>query len=87
METRNKINLLESRQLELRAIMKASDEHALKCAKFGLNFKETYPDDWGAYEKARREYNENEEKLMALQDLLSEEMAHIEISDEIIVLE
>ena len=46
--------------------MQKSDEHALKCAKSGLNFKKTYPDDWAAYEAAREEYNENETALAAL---------------------
>ena len=46
--------------------MQKSDEHALKCAKSGLNFKKTYPEDWTSYETARKEYNENETALAAL---------------------
>lgn len=46
--------------------MQKSDEHALKCAKSGLDFKATYPDDWAAYEAARVKYNENETALAAL---------------------
>ena len=66
METRDKINELERRQLELKAVMQKSDEHALKCAKSGLNFQETYPEDWTSYETARKEYNENETALSEL---------------------
>ena len=66
METRDKINELERRQLELKAVMQKSDEHALKCAKSGLNFRETYPQDWQSYEAARQEYNENELVLAEL---------------------
>ena len=66
MDTREEINALEHRQHELKATMQKSDEHALKCAKSGLNFKKTYPDDWAAYEAAREEYNENETALAAL---------------------
>lgn len=66
METRDKINELERRQLELKAVMQKSDEHALKCAKSGLNFQETYPEDWTSYETARKEYNENETALAEL---------------------
>ena len=66
MTTRERINALEHRQLELRATMQKSDEHALKCAKSGLDFKETYPEDWTAYEAAREEYNVNEEQLKTL---------------------
>lgn len=64
--TREEINALERRQLELRATMQKSDEHALKCAKSGLDFRETYPEDWTAYEAAREEYNVNEEQLKTL---------------------
>ncbi len=64
--TREEINALERRQLELRATMQKSDEHALKCAKSGLDFRETYPDDWTAYEAAREEYNRNETALAEL---------------------
>lgn len=71
LSTRDQINLLESRQLELRAIMRNSDEHALKCAKTGLNFREAYPDDWAAYEAAREEYNANETEMAALRERLA----------------
>ena len=47
-------------------MMTKSDEHALKCAKSGLNFQETYPEDWTSYETAREEYNENETALAEL---------------------
>lgn len=69
MNTIERINALERRQLELRATMRKSDEHALKCFKSGLDFRETYPDDWTAYEAARQEYNENEKALAGLYDL------------------
>lgn len=50
----------------MKAVMQKSDEHALKCAKSGLDFRETYPDDWASYETARKEYNENETALAEL---------------------
>lgn len=73
--TREEINALERRQLELRATMQKSDEHALKCAKSGLDFRETYPDDWTAYEAAREEYNTNETALAGLYLRLESEEA------------
>ena len=73
--TREEINALERRQLELRATMQKSDEHALKCAKSGLDFRETYPDDWTAYEAAREEYNTNETALSGLYLRLESEEA------------
>lgn len=66
MTTLEKINEIERRQLELRAVMQRSDEHALKCFKSGLDFKTTYPQDWQSYEAARQEYNENELVLAEL---------------------
>ena len=53
--------------------MRKSDEHALKCAKSGLDFKTTYPDDWTAYEAARVKYNENEATLAELYARLAAE--------------
>ena len=66
MTTLEKINEIERRQLELRAVMQRSDEHALKCFKSGLDFRTTYPQDWQFYEAARQEYNENELVLAEL---------------------
>ena len=60
METQQQINELQSRQLELRAIMASSDERAAKCFKNGTSFRETYPDDFARYEAANAEYNRNE---------------------------
>ena len=39
METQQQINELQSRQLELRAIMASSDERAAKCVKNGTSFR------------------------------------------------
>ena len=63
METQQQINELQSRQLELRAIMASSDERAAKCFKNGTSFRETYPDDFARYEAANAEYNRNEQTL------------------------
>lgn len=67
METQQKINELQSRQLALRAIMAASDERAAKCMKTGASFREAYPDDFAQYEAANAEYNDNELMLAELQ--------------------
>ena len=55
--------------------MQKSDEHALKCAKSGLDFRETYPEDWTAYEAAREECNTNETALAELYLRLESEEA------------
>lgn len=67
METQQKINELQSRQLALRAIMAASDERASKCIKTGAFFPEAYPDDFAQYEAANTEFNDNELVLAELQ--------------------
>lgn len=74
METQQKINELQSRQLELRAIMASSDERAAKCVKNGTSFRETYPDDFARYESANIEYNQNELKLAELEAELKAEL-------------
>ena len=78
METQQKINELQSRQLELRAIMASSDERAAKCVKNGTSFRETYPDDFAQYESANIEYNQNELKLAELEAELKAELVEEE---------
>ncbi len=66
-ELQHRINALQSRQLELRAIMASSDERASKCMKTGVSFHETYPQDFARYEEANAEYNRNELTLAELE--------------------
>lgn len=73
MNTREQIQRLEERQLELLSIMSDSDAHAFKCVKLGLNFAEQYPDDYTKYVNARTEYNNNEQELETLYATFEEE--------------
>lgn len=75
METQQQINNLESRQLELRAVMAKSDDRAAKCIKSGLDFRATYPLDYEEYEAANAEYNRNEQALAELKAKRAEELA------------
>lgn len=77
MDTQQKINELQSRQLTLRAIMAASDDRAAKCMKTGASFRETYPDDLAQYEAANTEYNDNELVLAELEAVLEAERAEL----------
>lgn len=74
MTTIEKISALESRQIILSNIIASSDAHAIKCAKLGLDFGKTYPDDLKAYEQAIKEFNENEIELANLTIVLETEM-------------
>ena len=74
METQRQIDILESRQLELRAIMAKSDDRAAKCIKSGLDFRATYPLDYED-EAANAEYNANEKTLAELRARRAEELA------------
>lgn len=67
MDIQQQINRVQSRQLELRAIMAESDDRASKCFKSGVSFRETYPEDSARYEAANEEYNANEIMLAGLQ--------------------
>lgn len=73
MTIREQISALESRQLELRAIMADSDAHASKCQKLGLVFSEKYPDELAAYEAANTEWHANDVELAELYEKLREE--------------
>lgn len=73
MTTVENIQSLEERQVALEAIMRKSDAHASKCAKLGLKFKATYPDEFAEYEAAREEYNANETTLETLRKEAAEE--------------
>lgn len=66
MAKQEQLNALESRQLELQAIMAKSDAHASKCTKLGLKFNEAYPSDLAEYQVANQEYNANEIQIEAL---------------------
>lgn len=74
MTTIEKISALESRQIVLSNIIASSDAHAVKCAKLGLDFGKTYPDDLKAYKQAIKEFNENEVELANLTIALETEM-------------
>jgi len=65
--------MLESRQLELRAIMADSDAHASRCQKLGLNFAENYPDELCAYQNANAEYHVHADALVELYEQLRRE--------------
>ena len=72
---------LREAQMALRDVSSASDAHASKCIKLGLNFKNEYPSEYDAYEKARKSYNENEIRIaelekMQVEDLINEEDRH-----------
>lgn len=73
MEIQHQINALQSRQLELRAVMAQSDDRASKCFKSGVSFRETYPEDFARYQAANEEYNANEITLAGLEEQAARE--------------
>ena len=75
MDTREQIQRLEERQLELLSIMRRSDDHAAKCAKLGRSFEHDYPEDYAEYTAANSEYNANEARLSELALLAESEDA------------
>jgi hypothetical protein len=66
-EIKSQINTLECQQLELLATMQGSDAHASKCAKEGLVYKDTYPDEYVAYIAANKQYNDNQTTISTLE--------------------
>lgn len=75
METQERINSLESRQLELRALMAKSDAHASKCVKLGKKFSTEYPEEAAEYPTLNQEFNANEQALAELYIQRDEELA------------
>ncbi len=72
-ETSDKLQRLQERQLALRAEMRSSDDHVAKCAKLGLDFGKTYPEELEAYRRANEEFNANEKAIAELQKRLESE--------------
>lgn len=60
---------LEDEMAECLSAMAASDAHASKCVKLGLNFRDAYPEEYEEYVKARERYNEIEKQLEAMKDI------------------
>ena len=69
---------IQERLLELASIMSKGDAHASKCVKLGLSYKDTYPNEYDEYVKARENYNQLENEIITLESVEVEE----EITDE-----
>lgn len=77
-EKERQLQELREAQMSLMDVMSASDAHASKCIKLGLSFRNEYPSEYDAYEKARESYNDNELRIaelesMQVEDLINEE--------------
>lgn len=68
-ERERQLQELREAQMSLMDVMSASDAHASKCIKLGLNFKNEYPSEYDAYEKARESYNTNEIRIAELESM------------------
>ena len=77
-EKDERIARIQEQLLELASVMSKSDTHASKCVKLGLSYKDTYPDEYNEYVKAREDYNQLEKDLAVLESAEVEE----EIIDE-----
>ena len=75
-EKEERLTRIQERLLELASIMSKSDAHASKCVKLGLSYKDTYPNEYDEYVKAREDYNQLEKDLAALESA--------EVEDEIV---
>ena len=73
---KEKMARIQERLLELASIMSKSDAHASKCVKLGLSYKDTYPNEYNEYVKAREDYNKLDKELATLES--------VEVEDEIV---
>lgn len=67
-EKQERLRSLEEQRLELLAVMRRSDAHALKCYKLGIPYADAYPDEAAAYAAARQQYNDLEALTKATQE-------------------
>ena len=72
-EKEDRIARIQERLLELASIMSKSDAHASKCVKLGLSYKDTYPNEYDEYVKAREDYNSLENEIITLESVEVEE--------------
>lgn len=73
-ERERQLQELREAQMSLMDVMSASDAHASKCIKLGLNFRNEYPSEYDAYEKARESYNANEIRIAELENMQVDEV-------------
>lgn len=83
MNTQRQIDELQSRQLELRALMAASDARAAKCFKTGTSFRDTYPDDFLRYQDANEQYNRNQLTLARLEAVREAEREREQVAEQV----
>ena len=72
-EKEERMARIQEQLLELASIMSKSDAHASKCVKLELSYKDTYPNEYNEYVKAREDYNQLEKDLAALESVVEEE--------------
>lgn len=68
--------------LALQAAMIKSDAHASKCAKLGVSYKDTYPEEYEEYLKVNGRYNEVESEKLAALNVEIDEVFYPEFIDE-----
>lgn len=66
MSTQENISALESRQLELHAIIESFTPHAIRCAILSKKFSAQYPEEYAAFIAADEELSANELTLAEL---------------------
>ena len=72
-EKKERMARIQEQLLELASIMSKSDAHASKCVKLELSYKDTYPNEYNEYVKAREDYNQLEKDLATLESAEVEE--------------
>ena len=77
-EKEERMARIQEQLLGLASIMSKSDAHASKCVKLRLSYKDTYPNEYNEYIKAREDYNQLEKDLATIESVEVEE----EIIDE-----
>lgn len=61
-----RLNAACTELLKVKQRIEKSDEHALKCAKLNLSFKDLYPEEYSDYQEAIVLYNDIEKEIEAI---------------------
>lgn len=64
-----RLQYLNEQQFKLKKEIERGDEHATKCVKMGISYKEEYPEEYDDYIIALEQYNSNEEELKKIKKI------------------
>lgn len=75
------LRVLNEQQLQLQSIMCEGDNHALKCVKRGDIYQAGYPEEFDRYERARIQFNQNEQEIARIEALVPDDEQQSQVNE------